>query len=165
MTTLNKKRQKKRMLRKLIRLGMVIFPIVLVITLVSFLFNGKNNNKKEDINDTTSPVLEQDEIQEEEKEPEVITASILSAGDIIMHDPFLTSNYYKKADGSFDYNSIFRYIKQDYEAADFMVVNLESTNIGRQLQRIPEISGTCRHYYCTNAKPCEFLFVGKQSYI
>lgn len=127
MTTLNKKRRKKRMLRRLIRLGIMIFPIVLVITLMSFLFNSKGNDKKEDSKDTASQVLEQDDIQEDEEEPKVITASILSAGDIIMHDPFLTSQYYKKADGSFDYNSIFRYIKQDYKAADFMVVNLEST--------------------------------------
>ncbi|MGI6094042.1 MAG: CapA family protein [Lachnospiraceae bacterium] len=53
-------------------------------------------------------------------------ADILSAGDVILHAPIFESNHYHK-DHTYDFSPIFQYIKKDYEASDFTVVNLEST--------------------------------------
>ena len=129
MTTLNKRRRKKRIIRRLIKAGILILPLTLIIIIFSF-FMKDLNNKKDKTEELISIQHEEQSVnaeKESEKEPELITVSILSAGDIIMHDPFLTSNLYKKTDGTYDYNSIFKYIKGRYESADFMVVNLEST--------------------------------------
>ncbi len=59
--------------------------------------------------------------------PEMQSASILSAGDIILHSPFIDSRVYRGSDGNYDYSSMFRYITEDYQNADFTVVNLETT--------------------------------------
>lgn len=53
------------------------------------------------------------------------TATLFTAGDIIMHKPFLTSPVYLKDDGSYDYNPIFTYVKDYFESADFTVTTLE----------------------------------------
>lgn len=63
-------------------------------------------------------------------EPEIsleADATIVSAGDIIMHTPFLRSSLYHKEDGSYDYHPVFAYIKEIFENADYAVVNLECT--------------------------------------
>lgn len=118
-----KKRKMRRLIKRIIRAVIIILPIVLLVLLGLFI-KGKLKQKEEA---SSQEAFNEEIIIEEEPEQEPITASILSAGDIIMHDPFLTSNYYLKDDGTYDYNSIFTYIKDDYETADFMVVNLEST--------------------------------------
>ncbi len=59
------------------------------------------------------------------------TIVVSSAGDIILHDPFLVSSEYKTGDG-YDYKSCFKFIRDYYESADFMVVNLETTLAGKE---------------------------------
>ena len=117
--TRRQQRKVRRLIRQIIRIAIIVIPIAILIGLTIFFVGDKAKDKKPD---ETKEV-----VQSEPEKPKTITASILSAGDIIMHDPFLTSSYYKKEDGTFDYNSIFKYIKADYEAADFTVINLEST--------------------------------------
>lgn len=112
------KRRKKRKLR---RMAIIILPIILLISLALFMKNIGTDEQEPETQEALGP------IEIIIKEPAPITATILSAGDIIMHDPFLTSNRYLKADGTYDYNSIFTYIKDEYGAADFTVLNLEST--------------------------------------
>ncbi len=116
-------RRRRRMQRHLLRIGIILVPILLMVFFLSMFRKDKNDKNLEETKEVTSQIEE----PKEEPKPEPITASILSAGDIIMHDPLLTSDYYQKEDGTFDYNSIFKYIKENYESADFTVVNLEST--------------------------------------
>lgn len=54
----------------------------------------------------------------------VSTATIVSTGDILMHKPVIDVNW---KDGSYDFESIFRYIAEDVTAADYAVANLETT--------------------------------------
>ena len=63
-------------------------------------------------------------------EPEhvVSTATILSTGDLVMHIPVVNTG--AQSDGSYNFDSIFRYIKDYVSAADYSVVNLETTFAG-----------------------------------
>ena len=117
-----KRRKIRRLLKRLIRISILLIPIILLVLFLSWILGrDKNNTSKENSADVIAP------IKIEKEEPEPITASILTGGDIIMHDPFLTSNYYLKEDGSYDYNDIFKYIKGHYNASDLTILNLEST--------------------------------------
>lgn len=117
-----RRRKTRRFLKRLVRILVIIIPIIILAFLATLIFGkGKEDQTKEDAVETIAPI----EIQKEEPEP--ITASVLTGGDIIMHDPLLTSNYYVKEDGTFDYNNIFKYMKGHYHAADLTILNLEST--------------------------------------
>lgn len=117
-----RRRKMRRLLKRLLRISVILIPIIILVFLATLIFcMDKEIKSKEDSVETVAPI----EIQKEEPEP--ITASILTGGDIIMHDPFLTSNYYLKEDGTFDYNDIFKYIKGHYNASDLTILNLEST--------------------------------------
>ena len=54
----------------------------------------------------------------------VSTATILSTGDILMHKPVIDVSW---INGSYDFESIFRYVAEDVTAADYAVANLETT--------------------------------------
>ena len=58
----------------------------------------------------------------------VSTASILSTGDLLMHISVFNSG--KQSDGSYNFDSIFRYITDHVSAADYSVANLEVTFAG-----------------------------------
>lgn len=126
-----KKRKLRRFKKRLLRFAVLSLPILLLFLILSFV-NG--TQKKTAKNETVAkPVL----IQEEKEESKPITASVLTGGDIIMHDPLLTSNYYVKEDGSFDYRDVFKYIQTYYERADLTVLNLESTISNGKYQGYP----------------------------
>ena len=59
-------------------------------------------------------------------EPEhvVSTATILSTGDLLMHKPVIDTGY---KSGSYDFESIFRYLSEYTMDADLAVANLETT--------------------------------------
>ena len=71
----------------------------------------------------------------------VSTATIVSTGDILMHKPVIDVNW---KDGSYDFESIFRYVTEDVTAADYAVANLEttlaSTNNGYQYSGYPNFN-------------------------
>ncbi len=119
-----RKRKIKRLLRRMTRVAILILPLIIIGTVIIILTKKPNTSKGNNVQDVVSEI---ENNETPEPEPEPITATILSAGDIIMHDPLLTSNYYKQSDGTYDYNSLFDYIRADYGAADFTVLNLEST--------------------------------------
>ena len=56
------------------------------------------------------------------------TATILSTGDVLMHGKVINSG--KQEDGSYNFDSIFQYVKSYSQAADFSVANLETTLCG-----------------------------------
>ncbi len=119
------KRRKRRLIRKIMRIAIIIIFLTLVICaglLIKKLFDKEDDEKV----DNEAPVIDQ-EIVIETPDPEPVTATILSGGDVILHSPFLSSNKYLKSDGTYDFHDMFRYIKDDYDAADFTVLNLETT--------------------------------------
>ena len=77
------------------------------------------------------------EAEEDETEPPettvpvpehvVSTATIVSTGDLLMHEPVFSSC---RVDGAYNFESIFRYIAEDVTAADYAVANLETTLAG-----------------------------------
>ena len=69
-------------------------------------------------------------------EPEhvVATASISAQGDLLMHGPIFDSlSAAQQADGTYDFSSVFRYIGDYMQAADFSVANLETTLRGSDM--------------------------------
>lgn len=62
-------------------------------------------------------------------EPEVIhvisTATVSSQGDLLMHKPVFDTCL--QSDGTYDFESIFRYIKEYASAYDYAAINLETT--------------------------------------
>lgn len=68
------------------------------------------------------------EVPTEEAPQLVSTATVLSTGDILMHGKVINSG--KRDDGSYNFDSIFQYVKSYAQAADFSVANLETTLCG-----------------------------------
>ena len=60
-------------------------------------------------------------------EPEhvVATATIGTMGDLLMHKPVFDTC--RQSDGSYDFESIFRYVKEPMSALDYAIANLETT--------------------------------------
>ena len=68
------------------------------------------------------------EVPTEEAPQLVSTATVLSTGDILMHGKVINSG--KQDDGSYNFDSIFQYVRSYSQAADFSVANLETTLCG-----------------------------------
>lgn len=109
--------------RKKARICSVVIPFIFLIILTATLPSCANKEESES-KEVLAPIVFP---TDEEDEPIVVTASILSAGDVILHSPFLSSRLYRLPDGTYDYNSIFSYINAEYIAADFTIANLELT--------------------------------------
>ena len=64
----------------------------------------------------------------------VSTASIGSMGDLLMHKPIFDDTQYnaavQQADGSYNFESVFRYLKDYIQELDYAAVNLETTLAG-----------------------------------
>ena len=76
----------------------------------------------------TSSSTDSTEVPTEEAPQLVSTATVLSTGDILMHGKVINSG--KQDDGSYNFDSIFQYVKSYSQAADFSVANLETTLCG-----------------------------------
>lgn len=72
---------------------------------------------------------EDTETEPTEPAPQLLSrATVLSTGDMLMHIGVINSG--KQEDGSYNFDSIFRYVKSYTQAADFSVANLETTLCG-----------------------------------
>lgn len=62
-----------------------------------------------------------------QKEPEkvVATATVASMGDLLMHLPVVNTT--RQEDGTYDFSSVFRYVKPYLESCDYALANLETT--------------------------------------
>ena len=58
----------------------------------------------------------------------VATATISTTGDLLMHKPVINTG--AKGDGSYDFESVFRYLTPYSSAADYAIANLETTLCG-----------------------------------
>ena len=63
----------------------------------------------------------------EPPEPETVvaTATIASQGDLLMHEPVFRTC--RQGDGTYNYESIFRYVKDTVSSYDYALANLETT--------------------------------------
>ena len=79
-------------------------------------------------NSNTPSPTDGTELPTEEAPQLVSTATVLSTGDILMHGKVINSG--KQDDGSYNFDSIFQYVRFYSQAADFSVANLETTLCG-----------------------------------
>lgn len=125
-----KKRKRSRrhrtlLYRRLIICGVGIIIILALSLLISHAFKGKKVSSDKKTKEVSSVTVTNENDEETTAKSEEASATILTAGDIIVHKPFLTSSQYLRSDGTYDYNSIFTYVKDDYAAADFTVTTVE----------------------------------------
>lgn len=100
------------------------------ITIISLCFKTPGGTKPDRKPSTSqsAPTVEDTEAPTEAAPELLSTATVLSTGDILMHMDVINSG--KQEDGSYNYDSIFRYVKSYTQAADFSVANLETTLCG-----------------------------------
>ncbi|MCI9270702.1 MAG: CapA family protein [Dorea sp.] len=119
---LQAERQKKRQKRQFQRLtALGALTLVLVLSVLFVRVGVKGVWKK-----ATEAKAKAEALELEKKKPKLqeATAVITVAGDVIMHQPLLESSVYYNGE-SYDYNPIFTYMKEIYEAADFAAVTTE----------------------------------------
>lgn len=79
--------------------------------------------------ETTPKPTETEPPETTQPEPEVehvvTTATISSQGDLLMHKPVFDTC--RQSDGTYDFESIFRYMKEYSAAYDYAAINLETT--------------------------------------
>ncbi len=113
------KRRQRRQIQRLITVGALALALILTSLLVRAAVKGISKKTKE-------AKAKAEALELEKKKPKIKEASavITTAGDVIMHRPFLeSSTYYNGED--YDYNAIFTYMKEIYEAADFTALTTE----------------------------------------
>ena len=100
------------------------------ITVISLCFKTPGGTKPDRKPSTSqsAPTAETTEAPTEAAPELLSTATVLSTGDILMHINVINSG--KQEDGSYNFDSIFRYVKSYTQAADFSVANLETTLCG-----------------------------------
>ncbi len=64
-------------------------------------------------------------IPQPEPETVIATATISSQGDLLMHKPVFDTC--RQSDGTYDFESIFRYVKDTVSSFDYALANLETT--------------------------------------
>ena len=121
----NSRRRRVLLYRRLIVGGFAIITVLALSLLISHAFKGKKDPADKETKKVSSVTVKNEKDKEGEEKVKEASATILTAGDIIVHKPFLTSSQYLRSDGTYDYNSIFTYVKDDYEAADFTVTTVE----------------------------------------
>ena len=85
-----------------------------------------------------------------EPEKPVATATISAQGDLLMHSPVFNS--VKQRDGSYNFESVFRYTKELVSYYDYAIANLETTFGGPEHPHVPNQSFSCPDDLAEDAK-------------
>ena len=87
----------------------------------------------------------------EPPQPETViaTATIGAQGDLLIHSPVFNSA--KQSDGSYNFESVFRYSKDLVSSLDYAVANLETTFGGPSRPHVPNQSFSCPDALAENA--------------
>ena len=116
----------------LIKILLIIIALLAAadITVISLCFKTPGGTKPDRKPSTSqsAPTVEDTEAPTEAAPQLLSTATVLSTGDMLMHIGVINSG--KQEDGSYNFDSIFRYVKSYTQAADFSVANLETTLCG-----------------------------------
>ena len=115
----------------LVLIAVLFVADVIVIGLCLKTPGGTKSNQKPSAsqgNSNTPSPTDGTEAPTEEAPQLVSTATVLSTGDILMHGKVINSG--KQDEGSYNFYSIFQYVKSYAHAADFSVANLETPLCG-----------------------------------
>lgn len=108
---------------------LIVTAIFAVIWTSAFLHNdGRKNDTTDtagDVNTASDAETDAKDMGEDLKKE----ISLLCAGDVMYHSPQIESAY-NSLDGSYDFSSSYRYIKDIVSSADYAVVNFETTLAG-----------------------------------
>ena len=126
------RQQRSPIIQILLVLIAVLFvaDVIVIVLCLKTPGSTKSNQKpsaSQGSSNTPSPT-DGTELPTEEAPQLVSTATVLSTGDILMHGKVINSG--KQDDGSYNFDSIFQYVKSYAQAADFSVANLETTLCG-----------------------------------
>ena len=112
-----KARKKRKQLRTNIMKGVILAGALLLVSGITVI--AARHFLPPDTQTASNPLtLDNDGDQEAPKPASEVTVTLRTAGDIIIHKPFLTSPlYYDQETQTYDYNSIFKYCREDYEEA------------------------------------------------
>lgn len=115
--------EKRARKRKIHNIKCILLYFVIIVFILIFFFGIRNlfkhNKKQEPKNNTTV------ESSEKPKDSKTAKATICTAGDIVVHKPFLTSSNYHSADNNYNFKDIFKYVKNYLEPADLAVTTME----------------------------------------
>ena len=117
-------RKKSKMKRKSNSKLFWIIIIVICIMGVFFIYKGVSNGTNESKKDNTIPIFNEN--------VETYEASILAAGDVMVHTPQLQAQY-DYSTGTYNFDNNFKYVKKYIEDADYSLANLETTLTGNDV--------------------------------
>lgn len=120
---MSRKNSRKRKKNNNKLLGVII--VFICIIGVFFVFREISNNADESKKDNSIiPVFNE--------KVETYEASILAAGDVMVHTPQLQAQY-DSATNSYNFDNNFKYVKKYIEEADYSLANLETTLAGNDV--------------------------------
>ncbi|MEG2016583.1 MAG: CapA family protein [Oscillospiraceae bacterium] len=123
----NARRKKKKsfIIRRILLIALVV---VVLATTIAFIVISVKNNKADNPPKTTSSgrsTSKPDDKKGNDKVKPVSTASILSTGDMLIHESLLSGA--SQGNGVYDFTKSFNYVKDIVSDADLAVCNLEVT--------------------------------------
>ena len=86
--------------------------------------------------DENVPVKEEKDIIAEEDillEPRISNINLIAAGDIMFHSPQFRAAYNSESE-SYDFSSVFKYVKKHIEEADIALANFETVTAGEEVK-------------------------------
>ena len=124
---------KKNFKKRRLSYNKVALLCLVVVLIFGGVFAFKNNNKtnNEDPNENKNIVST---FNEQNEKVETYTASILAAGDIMVHTPQLKAQY-NASTKTYNFDNNFKYVKKYIEKADYSLANLETTLAGNDVYK------------------------------
>ena len=98
---------------------------------------------------TTEPTVPPTTTEPPQPETVIATATIGAQGDLLMHSPVFNSA--RQSDGSYNFESVFRYSKELVSSLDYAVANLETTFGGPTRPHVANQSFCCPDELAANA--------------
>lgn len=121
----NKMPKPKRNIRILTNSEVLIVSLILLLVFVLGMFiTGRVMVSKQKTNGVET-ALSANATEIKTKTVKEAEATVMSTGDVLIHDPIYNS--VKNSDGTFDFSSCFKYLKNVVSSADYSVLNMECT--------------------------------------
>lgn len=116
----SRRKRKRRINNKLFGVTIVVIFIIGVF----FIYKENNKDTNESKKDSIIPIFNEN--------VEVYEASILAAGDVMIHSPQMQAQY-DYSTGTYNFDNNFKYVKKYIENADYSLANLETTLAGNEV--------------------------------
>lgn len=123
-----KRKYKKRRVNYTKFIGF-LFVIALILVGGSFFVKGISNNNSDQSKSDNKIVSA---FNENTEKVETYDASILAAGDVMVHSPQLKAQF-DSSTGTYNFENNFKYVKKYVEEADYSLANLETTLAGNDV--------------------------------